>query len=139
MVLSVVLMGFSVALAEPLATLEAHRGSPPAVTLEASAEGVMLAECRGVSWEGFLADESRYVPLSVEPCDPAARPAPIGTEGLRFEAAVDLAGFEIIRAVAVVAEGCAEGRPLAHASCARVEVVEGPTIPLRAASPQDEG
>lgn len=139
MVLSVVLMGVAVALAEPLATLEAHPGSPPAVTLKASSEGVVLAECRGVSWEAFVAAEARYVPLSVEPCDPAARPAPIGADGVRFEAAVDLTGHEIVRAVVVVAQGCAEGQPLAHATCTRLEVVEGPTIQLRTSTPADGG
>jgi hypothetical protein len=107
---------------EALALLDIEgTDSVPVLVIRAAAPGVVLASCRGVSWERFDIDAGGYVALDSQPCAADGPALPLGEEGLRVPMESAPVNGAVVRAIVVVGAGCTQGMPLPVAGCQRVE------------------
>lgn len=106
--------------------------SVPVLVLRAASPGVVLAACKGVSWERFDVDAGGYVALEGLPCAADGPALPLTEEGLRIPMDAAPVNGSVVRAVVVVGTGCSAGMPLPVAGCQRVEAVSSGNHTVRA-------
>jgi hypothetical protein len=103
-------------------------GAPVGVVVAATGDPVFLPACRGVVWEAFRAEDQTFVPITTGPCGPTANVVKIDKDGTELRLDADPKGAQAVRAVLLVAHGCAPDKPFPLAGCSRSETVEGPPV-----------
>ena len=107
-------------------------GAEVGVRVAATGDPVFLPACRGVVWESFDSDDQSFAPITTAPCGPTANVVKIDKDGTELRLDADPKGAQAVRAVLLVAQGCAPDKPFPLAGCTQTKTVEGPPVMIAA-------